>query len=576
MTGKPDRTELDRPAFARPAARLAGMAALLTWGICGLPHPVRAQSSAAPVPTVSRPVVQPLPNQDGFVLDQALSRLASNPRDVNALVDAGHAALAMGDVDAATGFFKRAAQVAPGNGRAKAGLASALLRSGNPIEAIPLFMEAEKAGTIDPSLVSDRGLAYDLVGDNAAAQECYRRVLANGADELASRRLAVSLAIAGDRRGSEAALLPQLRAQDKSAWRSRAFALAILGDSDQAVTIVKTILPADLATAVAPYLRYMPRLTPAQQAAAANFGNFPLPSEIGRDDPRIAQYAPPPGSRGKLATADAALIPQGEPLGRKERARRERREREQQKIFRAAAARASESRAARVAPPEVKPVIGSAAEVAAAAATPAASSASRSMSGQVVASAVPAPGFDLASIAEGRKSQPAPAGTAPVSTAVPATVPATEPERPSLAEAFSDFRKPAADIAPAAGAVDIRRITPARPKPKAEARTASPPEAKKPPPPSHPSRIWVQVATGRDKRALGFDWRRILREGGNATKGKRGFVSAWGQTNRLLTGPFESEAAANAFIQQLRRAGVDGPFVWTSPAGQIVDALPAR
>ena len=54
---------------------------------------------------------------------------------------------------------------------------------------------------------------------------------------------------------------------------------------------------------------------------------------------------------------------------------------------------------------------------------------------------------------------------------------------------------------------------------------------------------------------------------------RKGFTSAWGQTNRLLTGPFESERAANAFIVQLRRSNIDGAFVWTSPAGQVVDQL---
>lgn len=91
--------------------------------------------------------------------------------------------------------------------------------------------------------------------------------------------------------------------------------------------------------------------------------------------------------------------------------------------------------------------------------------------------------------------------------------------------------------------------------------------------PSHPSRIWVQVATGRDKAALGHDWRRMVREAAEVFRGKQGSISAWGQTNRLLTGPFPSEAAANAFIAQLRRADVNGAFVWTSPAGQVVDSL---
>jgi hypothetical protein len=84
----------------------------------------------------------------------------------------------------------------------------------------------------------------------------------------------------------------------------------------------------------------------------------------------------------------------------------------------------------------------------------------------------------------------------------------------------------------------------------------------------------VQIATGRDKAALGFDWRRMTREAAEVFRGKEPFVTAWGQTNRLLTGPFQSEAAANSFIGQLRHADVEGAFVWTSPAGQVVDAMP--
>jgi SPOR domain len=99
---------------------------------------------------------------------------------------------------------------------------------------------------------------------------------------------------------------------------------------------------------------------------------------------------------------------------------------------------------------------------------------------------------------------------------------------------------------------------------------------KPPPPPSHPSRIWVQVATGRDKSGLAFDWRRMAKSAETLFKGRRGWVSSWNATNRLLAGPFESEAAANAFMAQLRRADIQGSFVWTSPAGQVVDSLTAR
>jgi Flp pilus assembly protein TadD len=132
-----------------------------------------------------RAVVQQLPASETMNLNAALVRLGRNPRDVAALIDAGKAALAIGDVDAATGFFSRADAVSPGNPQFKAGLACAMVRNGNPFGAIPLFDEAARAGITDPKVMIDRGLAYDLVGDNAAAQRIYREALARGPDDEA-------------------------------------------------------------------------------------------------------------------------------------------------------------------------------------------------------------------------------------------------------------------------------------------------------------------------------------------------------------------------------------------------------
>lgn len=616
----------------------------------------RAQS----LPVVSQPVVQAIPGSDTLTLNAALTRLGRNPRDVEALVDAGNAAMAMGDVDAATGFYRRADQIAPGSPRVKAGLAGAMVRNGDPFGAIPLFDEAERAGALDGSLAADRGLAYDLVGDSASAQRYYRQALARGTNDEVIRRLALSQAIAGDRKASESTLSPLLQRQDKAAWRTRAFALAILGQPDEAIGISKTVLPGALAEGIAPYLRYMPRLTHAQQAAAANFGSFPLPSEIGRDDPRVAQYAPAGTRRPAVAAADSALVPRGEALGRNKRTRSDRQvatrtaqapasatlasatpnlpaSASQARASRAAAKSARESR---VAPPDPMPTRqaapASSPQVAAAtprATAPVAAAPTPALTVPVPARAAPAPaqalaaspapaspaatapitapGFDLGLLPSGTASMSGPitpAATSPAADALAAATPGrsielppvaartpiappptrtptpatptTAPPRPapvpaaparttrqSIADAFSEFSRPPAEVTPAAGAVDIRRIRPARPKAEQPA---------KPPPPSHPSRIWVQIATGRDKAALGFDWRRLIRKAPEAFRGKRAQVSDWGQTNRLLTGPFESTAAANAFVAQLRRADVDGSFVWTSPAGQVVDALSAR
>jgi hypothetical protein len=181
------------------------------------------------------------------------------------------------------------------------------------------------------------------------------------------------------------------------------------------------------------------------------------------------------------------------------------------------------------------------------------------------------PGFSIASTAPTPSVPPAASPPAAQTSSAPVARPAPAPSAPprNLADAFAEFTRPTTDATPAAGAVDLRRIKPTRPEAK------KPAEPVKPPPPSHPSRIWVQIATGRDKAALGYDWRRLTRDKADVLRGKAALVSAWGQTNRLLTGPFPSESAANSFIAQLRRADVDGAFVWTSPAGQVVDTLAA-
>jgi len=609
-----------------------------------------------PAAAGAQAVVQPLPAAPaGLTLNAALARLARDPRDLAALIDAGNAALQMGDVDAAIGFFARADQLSPNNMRVKAGLAGALVRSENPYDAIPLFAEAERAGAVDPVLAVDRGLAYDLVGDTASAQKYYRQALAAGPSDEALRRLAISQAIAGDRKGMEATLSPLLQRQDKGAWRARAFALAILGAPEEGVAIANQVMPAELANGIAPYLRFMPRLTAAQQAAAANLGRFPRAADIGRDDPRVALYAPP---RQVASSVGAALVPAGEPLGRSRFRRAEQRP-----------AQVASAVPTRTAPPEVAPTRSDLPPAAprpafAATTTPApspgfTSSAPRTASVPPNSAAAPVPawaqtpprpvaaapspaapvqapvsslaqatprpagpaapvpamstpvppsrpaigpaaataappvrtsaaaagpgltsgsGFDLARVPASSTPAPPPAPPAPpvapvlargpAAPSVAAPAPAAAPKpRPRIADAFADLATlPKGAAAPAPGAVDVRKL--------AEARTRAE-AAKAPPKPAHPSRIWVQLGVGRDTGALGFTWRGFAKDNPALFKGQSPSVSDWGRTNRLLAGPFASEAAADAFLGKARKAGLDA-FVWTSPAGQIVDPLPAR
>lgn len=600
-------------SMLRHSCRTCGAAGALAIALLAA-SPALAQAEDDDEPdVVSNPVVQAIPASEGMTLNAALARLARNPRDIEALIEAGRAALAMGDAEASIGFYQRADQLSPNNPWIKAGLAGAYVRREDPFTAIPLFEEAERAGAVDAVFAGDRGLAYDLVGDNQTAQRYYRQALERGDNDEITRRYALSLAISRDRRGMETALSPLLQRQDRAAWRTRAFGLAILGVPEEAESIANTTMPQEHAAAMAPYLRYMPRLTPAQQAAAANFGHFPRAADIGRDDPRVAAYARP--AAPALAAASPPATPAGGRNNRGNRGGRGSRNAaaatpppeaagpppvpqptriESGPPTRLAAAQPAAmptpaptpaptptptpaptpAPAVVQAPAQAAPVQPASTQLAAVAA--AQSTAAPPAQGPAPANAapgfavldpslttVPTPGFDLAQVT------PAPAAAVP--TQSPAAA-APQPERrPSLSEAFADLAAPVADSGVVAGAVDLSTITPARaaatptPRPEPAARA-----------PAQPSRIWVQLGTGRDRTALGHDWRRMARTAETAFRGKQPSISAWGQSNRLLAGPFETEAAANAFIAQLRRAEITGMFVWTSPVGQVVDRLALR
>jgi Flp pilus assembly protein TadD len=293
---------IHRSALAR-ALPVAVLAFAGGAGLAFLPGQLRAQEMT------SREVVQPLPSGEVQRLNRALMRLARDPRDLAALLEAGEAALKVDDFEAASGFFARAVTVAPDHPRGRLGLARVYLKSGEAPQALDQFARAIDAGAAENELLLDRALAYDLVGDQGKAQTGYLRALElTPGDAEARRRLAVSFAISGNRAGFEDTLRPLLDQRDVAALRTRAFGLAIIGDQDRAALIVEQAMPRDLSSRLIPYLAFMPRLTRPQQAAAANLGIFPRAADIGRDDPRLARFA-------EEAKADSRLEPTGAPLG---------------------------------------------------------------------------------------------------------------------------------------------------------------------------------------------------------------------------------------------------------------------
>jgi len=595
----------------------------------GLVWPALAMAQGEAVPVVSRPVVQQVGGHTGSTLSTALARLGRNPQDIEALIDAGNAALSAGDTDAAIGFFTRADRLSPGNPRIVAGLAGAHTAAGDGLGALPLFAALPAGVALPADRIADHGLADDLVGDNLGAQTLYLQALSAGAGDEARRRLAISLAISGDSRGSAAALSPLLQKQDRAAWRTRAFCLAILGQEEDAVAIAKAIMPTNLALGMAPYLRYMGRLTRAQQAAAANLGRFPLPSTIGIDDARVVAWQQSHGVQ-HLATASAPRAPLAAPQGARVRGS----DGELPAIGDAGAP-----------PPEPAPSIEARAPVP----TRVASAAPATVSQPMV--------------------QPVPATSGGYTLPPRAPEPAPSTHRPSFAEAFAAFNGAPASGAQVPGAVDVRALDrPAPRAPMAEAphvasrdpaprfeavdphpaahgdaadpapvsgkakrrhaeaapdpapvadaapvkkgRHAADPapaedtakkgrhgtdlaaaapdddsadtgsgrhhKAAKPVVEPHPSRVWVQVGIGRSDDRVAYDWKRMNKDEPKLFKGKTPSVTKWGATRRVLVGPFATTDAADAYAAKMKAAGHGDAFVWTSPSGQAVDPVDAN
>lgn len=239
-------------------------------------------------------------------LRNALRRLHANSQDLDALIDAGTASLQLGDTNGAIDFFSRAEAIAPNNGDVKVGLAIAMLRKENPVEAIRLFNDAERLGMPTRSFALDRGLAYDLVGDFVSAERQYQTAALSGPSDEITLRRGISLGVQGRQDESLKLMSPLLTKNDPGAWRAQAFIYAANGNMQDANEVAVSFLGAQKAQAMQPYFQRMPLLTPAQKMAAIHFGHFPT-QNIGQDSPQIAAMARAP-------SADR-LTPQGQPFG---------------------------------------------------------------------------------------------------------------------------------------------------------------------------------------------------------------------------------------------------------------------
>lgn len=273
-------------------------AAVTVAGLCALPvMPAAAQGSYSPYDEGA-----------SVAMARYIRNLASDPKDFASLIGAGKAALALNDPFAAAGFFARADEVNSRSPQPQAGMGAVAVANGQPQAALPYFKRAQDLGLPVASFACDRGLAYDLLGQQAQAQADYRLAL-NGTDaDEARRRMALSMAIAGNRNGALQALAPLSAKGDSGVARVRALVLALTGDSNAAVNAINAAMPGS-ASDVAPFLSRLASLTAGQKAAAVNLGIFPdtgLAYAYGSRAGSVAP-APPVASGNRLADLDSLL-----------------------------------------------------------------------------------------------------------------------------------------------------------------------------------------------------------------------------------------------------------------------------
>lgn len=503
-------------------------------------------------------------------LSSYLRELAGNPNSLSALIGAGQAALGVGDGNAALGFFARADEQAPRNGQVKAGLARALLMVDNPRDALRMFDAAVGLGIPEAEIAGDRGLAFDLRGDQKRAQRDYALALSRGPNDEITRRYALSLGISGDRETALRLIDPLLYKRDQAAWRARAFVLAMTGDQAGAGQIVRQVMPERMAQAMVPFLQRLPTLRAAEKAAAVHLGEMPS------DGVRSAAAAPvddgPPPPPVRIA----------EPVETRPPVTRQPTPREARRRSGATAsgvptqtAQVTPAPAPSSAPTSLPPeqrgdLAAIMQDIRSAAATPSRRGATAPTDRTTrLAQAAPA-----ATRGAPKPTEPAPAKGVKARPETVDTADADKPDSPKKPSAAQAKKKGApADPKKTPEVADGKKkpdATDGKKKPElADAKKKPDPKGKKAKEEAKaPPRIWVQLASGSNAAAMPKEWKRVQSKAPGALKGRAPSTAP----GRLLVGPFKSDAEAQAFVGKLRKEGVSS-FQWDSPAGAKVGKL---
>jgi Flp pilus assembly protein TadD len=511
------------------------------------------------------------PESPGTALSRHIRILASNPRDFNSLVGAGKAALELGDVQTAAGFFGRAEEVNPNAPAAKAGLGAAMAHMGDADGAIYYFDQATRLGASVLTIALDRGLARDLNGDLAAAQSDYRLAIASLNSDEARRRLALSLAIGRDRTGAMAAIQPLLNRRDPAAQRTRAFVLALVGDPTGAAQAIEAVMPGGSAR-FAPFISYLPQLSVQEKAAAVHLGMFPDNASVrisqvqgAARQPQVAAQEVPPPARGGPALAESpANIPKpADPAP--------------------APVRVATRKPLPPAPtpsfslPSQSPSASPSFSLpSASSATPTAGNQAQSGPGAEVTTAVTA-GADAESSLEQVEDATGESNLGSIDKLLAAIEEAPPPAPTPKVETAADDAATTKAVAAKKAADKKAADKKAAEKKARDAKLAAEKKERE-----EAARLgvkgtyWIQLAGGSNQDRMATEYKKLSGKAGKLLKTRPGYVTAGKEYFRLVIGPFDTKSESQSFVNKLAKEGVDG-FSWTRTPSQIkIEKLSTR
>jgi len=562
----------------------AGRAALVASAVFVPAAPACAQYIGAAPPPPEAPAPGTVESPEA-ALARNVRLIALNPKNFQALVAAGRAALATGDPQAAIGFYGRAEDVSPNSWQPQAGKAAAMVAMGDPSDALPYFARAQSLGATQMQIAVDRGLAFDLTGDQAKAQSDYRVALVGADADEARRRLAVSLAISRNIKAAADTIEPLLARRDPEATRINAFILALAGDREGARRTIDAVMPGAGAS-FEPFFKMLPVLRPDEKAAAVHLGIFPKDAAQ-----RYASAEPVPISP-VVSIGNSAPQRQAALAQKQARTQVKKPVKVADAPVRALQEAAKPSTYMAMVRPSLDPSRFASTRRPK---TPTAGSAKPDAADK---DPEPRPADRLNDIAESLRQEPAdpPTGDGlvkiadaqlpeppPVAVAEPAFVFESPPtvSRPKVETTRPVIIQPKAKLADAALSkpkVENAKSTKAAAEEKKKAdKLAADKKAKADADKKERAEAakvgvaganWVQLAGGANQDSMAKEYKRLSAKAGSVLKSRSGYVTSGKDYFRLLVGPFASADDAQDFVTKLDKAGVDS-FRWTRNPAQI-------